>query len=49
MVEVIVALLLVGAGYGFRGLIRKDIAKVVAAVKAEESKLTSATADLKKL
>jgi hypothetical protein len=39
MIEVIVALLLVGAGYGFRGLIRKDIAKVVVAVKAEEANL----------
>jgi len=38
------------AGYGFRGSIRSDIGKVVAAVKAEETKLvTSATTELKKL
>lgn len=29
------------AGYAFRGAIRSDIAKVVAAVKAEEAKLAA--------
>ena len=47
---VIVGLVSAAAGYGFRGSIRSDIGKVVAAVKAEETKLvTSATTELKKL
>lgn len=38
------------AGYAFRGAIRKDIAKVVAAVKAEEAKAATAVqAEAKKL
>lgn len=41
MLTVIVALASAVAGYAFRGAIRKDIAKVVAAVKAEETKVAA--------